>query len=259
MAVTKVTVTGDGETMKAAWDKVNDFIDDYEAGTNAASHASKHTDGTDDIQNATAAQKGLATAAQITKLDAIEALANVTDAINVGSSIHGVANKATPIDADKVPSIDTEGSNTLKTSPWTHFQAFLKAYFAGLYGDVTAAANIDANAIVVGDDGAKGVKKHASAAVSAAGTLSGVNQFAFPATAVPSADPNTLDDYEEGELTPVTISGSSGGSYGVRAGNNVLDYRKIGDIVHVQGLIIITSDNSFLGHLPILMPFTAIR
>ena len=36
-------------------------------------HAASHTDGSDDIQDATAAQKGLATAAQITKLDAIEA------------------------------------------------------------------------------------------------------------------------------------------------------------------------------------------
>jgi len=35
-------------------------------------HASTHTNGTDDIQDATAAQKGLATATQITKLDAIE-------------------------------------------------------------------------------------------------------------------------------------------------------------------------------------------
>lgn len=40
-------------------------------------HASNHTDGTDDIQNATAAQKGLATAAQITKLDGIAAGAEV--------------------------------------------------------------------------------------------------------------------------------------------------------------------------------------
>lgn len=35
-------------------------------------HASKHTDGTDDIQDATAAQKGLMTAAYATKLDGIE-------------------------------------------------------------------------------------------------------------------------------------------------------------------------------------------
>lgn len=41
-------------------------------------HASEHTDGTDDIQDATAGQKGLATATQITKLDGIDAGADVT-------------------------------------------------------------------------------------------------------------------------------------------------------------------------------------
>jgi len=49
-------------------------------------HASTHTNGTDDIQDATAAQKGLATAAQITKLDGIEAGADVTDATNVAAA-----------------------------------------------------------------------------------------------------------------------------------------------------------------------------
>lgn len=38
----------------------------------AAAHAARHTDGSDDIQDATASQKGLATAVQITKLDGIE-------------------------------------------------------------------------------------------------------------------------------------------------------------------------------------------
>ena len=52
----------------------------------AQAHAEDHVDGTDDIQNATAAQKGVATAAQITKLDAIEALADVTDATNVDAA-----------------------------------------------------------------------------------------------------------------------------------------------------------------------------
>jgi len=49
-------------------------------------HAATHVNGTDDIQNATAAQKGLATAAQITKLDGIEAGADVTDATNVSAA-----------------------------------------------------------------------------------------------------------------------------------------------------------------------------
>ena len=41
-------------------------------------HAASHVNGTDDIQDATASQKGLATAAQITKLDGIKAGSDVT-------------------------------------------------------------------------------------------------------------------------------------------------------------------------------------
>lgn len=54
--------------------------------TSPVNHASNHTDGTDDIQNATAGQKGLATAVQITKLDGIEEAADVTDATNVATA-----------------------------------------------------------------------------------------------------------------------------------------------------------------------------
>jgi len=61
-------------------------IDDDGDARPPTAHASNHTNGTDDIQNATAVQKGLATAAQITKLDGIEALADVTDAANVAAA-----------------------------------------------------------------------------------------------------------------------------------------------------------------------------
>ena len=53
---------------------------------NPTAHAAEHVNGTDDIQNATAGQKGVATAAQITKLDGIEALADVTDPTNVNAA-----------------------------------------------------------------------------------------------------------------------------------------------------------------------------
>jgi hypothetical protein len=58
----------------------------------------------------------------------------------------------------------------------------------------------------------------------------------FPATAISSADPNTLDDYEEGVFTPTiaglttagsaTYSGTLGGQYGF--------YTKIGRIVYIE-------------------------
>ncbi len=51
---------------------------------NPTAHASEHTDGTDDIQSATASVKGLATAAQITKLDGLNpqttSIVSTTDA-----------------------------------------------------------------------------------------------------------------------------------------------------------------------------------
>ena len=59
-------------------------------------------------------------------------------------------------------------------------------------------------------------------------------QIAFPATAVPSADPNTLDDYEEGTWTP-TKSGfteAGGGSYALSG-----HYVKIGGTVFITGSI----------------------
>ena len=71
----------DDPTLESHWTIVNRNID--ETAFAAATHATNHTDGTDDIQDATAAQKGLMTAAYGAKLDGIEALADVTDTANV--------------------------------------------------------------------------------------------------------------------------------------------------------------------------------
>ena len=79
-------------------------------------HASEHTDGTDNIQSATNAQKGLATAAQITKLDGIEALADVTDSTNVKAALDGaVLTTVAVAGTDKVIIQDTSDSDNIKT------------------------------------------------------------------------------------------------------------------------------------------------
>ena len=61
------------------------------------------------------------------------------------------------------------------------------------------------------------------------GLITSGGQIKFPATQVPSADPNTLDDYEEGTFTP-TITGSTVagvGTYTLQEGN----YTKNGNTV----------------------------
>lgn len=98
-------------------------------------HASTHVNGTDDIQSATSSQKGLATAAQITKLDGIEAAADVTDAGNVGSSIHGASAVTTLNDTDKVP---VTVAGTLSTIAYSALKTLLNAIYA-LKGATTSS------------------------------------------------------------------------------------------------------------------------
>jgi len=60
-----------------------------------------------------------------------------------------------------------------------------------------------------------------------------VNGIQFPATQIPSADANTLDDYEEGTWTPTAFGGTTTGTttYNVQTGT----YTKIGRQVIVNG------------------------
>jgi len=97
-------------------------------------HASSHvTGGTDKIRDATASQDGLMTTAYASKLDGIEANADVTDAANVGSAINGSAAKTTPVDADVLAMLDSAASFILKKVSWANIKATLKTYFDTLY------------------------------------------------------------------------------------------------------------------------------
>lgn len=88
-------------------------------------------------------------------------------------------------------------------------------------------------------------------------TFSGVKTFSaipvlsgggitFPATQVPSADANTLDDYEEGTFTP-TVKGSTGagtGTYTTQTGH----YTKVGNVVYFK-LTLVWTNSSGTGDL----------
>jgi hypothetical protein len=72
-------------------------------------------------------------------------------------------------------------------------------------------------------------------------------QITFPATQVPSADANTLDDYEEGTWTPTPDTGFPTGFTGVTA-----TYTKVGRIVFFTVTMTATTDGTTIqvGGLP---------
>jgi len=96
----------------------------------------------------------------------------------------------------------------------------------------------------------------AFAALVASGLISANGgQIKFPATANPSADANTLDDYEEGTWTPLIRFGgaSVGQTYSVQDGA----YTKVGNKVTVTAQLLLTAKGSSTGDATITgLPFT---
>ena len=88
--------------------------------------------------------------ADLTKLDGIETAADVTDAGNVGSSIHGASAKTTPVDADTLPLIDSAASNVLKKVTFANLKAAqaagLQTTFDARYGRIVASGTISSAA-----------------------------------------------------------------------------------------------------------------
>lgn len=120
----------------------------------------------DDIDDTTTTHK-FTTAGDTTKLAGIEALADVTDVQNVGSSIHGASAKTTPVDADTMPLIDSAASNVLKKVTWANIKSTIKAYYDAVSATLTnktidadnntvsniVVSNFKASAVVIESEG----------------------------------------------------------------------------------------------------------
>lgn len=129
-----VTSTGSitsGNLVRYA-DGSGDVIED--AGKALTDLFDKTADDLDDITDGTTYKKYTAT--EQTKLSGIEAAADVTDAGNVGSAVHGSTGKTTPVDADTMPLIDSAASNVLKKVTWANIKATLKTYLDTLYSAI---------------------------------------------------------------------------------------------------------------------------
>ena len=96
-----------------------------------------------------------------------------------------------------------------------------------------------------------------SGTVVVSGTTPTLNGITFPATQVPSANANTLDDYEEGSWTPTIIGGSTAGTatYNAQRGR----YTKIGNRVFVTCVVDYTSGNGTGALIVTGLPFTSIN
>ena len=97
---------------------------------------------------------GVMTPTMKTKLDGIEASADVTDLDNVGSTIHGASTKAAPVAADAIPMIDSEAFNVLKKITYANLASAVTAIIVdGAPGtldtlnEIAAALGDDAGAI----------------------------------------------------------------------------------------------------------------
>lgn len=136
--------------------QVTDFDTEVSNNTDvAANTAARHTHANQAVLDATTASF---TTADETKLDGIEALADVTDAGNVGSSIDGATAKTTPVDADTMPLIDSAASNVLKKGTWANIKATLKTYFDTLYpsgSGTSTGSNTGDQTSIVGITGTK--------------------------------------------------------------------------------------------------------
>jgi hypothetical protein len=90
-------------------------------------------------------------------------------------------------------------------------------------------------------------------ATGAGAKLQTSDGITFPATQVASADPNTLDDYEEGTWTPAFTLGSGSVTYTIQNGI----YVKTGRQVTVSFWITINTVSSPSGQVDISLPFTS--
>ena len=159
-------------------------------------HAASHiTGGSDAIQSATAAQNGLATAAQITKLDGIEASADVTDAGNVGSSIDGAAAVTTLGDTDKIP---VTQSGVLKSIAYSALKTLFNAIYQAVDSTLTTLSG-------------KSTTGSGNIVLSAAPTLTG--SVTFESMASNASEGTVAADYILGSLA-VSIGDNFGAGNG---------------------------------------------
>ncbi|TPL49240.1 hypothetical protein FJ937_17330 [Mesorhizobium sp. B2-4-4] len=174
-------------------------------------------------------------------------------------------------DADASAALDTLGFSAFaKTLINDADAASLRATIAALGGalgasdnrllraDGTGGVTAQGSAVTLDDSGnLSGIANLSGATVTLSDLLT-VNggQIKFPSVQIPSANANTLDDYEEGTYTPTPSFG--GGSAGMVAPVRSGRYIKVGALAIVWGYITLSAKGSSTGVAGVTgMPFQA--
>jgi len=134
----------------------------------------------------------------------------------------------------------------------------------GINSDITSMTGLDDDGIPlakVANAASAGTNSDITSleALSGQQTIPTINltggQIAFPATAVPSSDPNTLDDYEEGTVD-VGFSCGTSGTITIDNSYKTLYYVKVARSVSLSGRLRVSSVSSPVGRLLLIdLPF----
>lgn len=103
-----------------------------------------HSHGTPAAPTSVAGNAGTATALQTARNIDGQSFDGTADITVIAPATHAATSKATPVDGDELPLVDSAASNVLKKLTWANLKATLKTYFDTLYQAALAYTAADA-------------------------------------------------------------------------------------------------------------------
>src|ERR1051326_119971 len=172
--------------------------------------------GLGNVDNTADSAKNVATAAALTTArnidgQAFDGTGNITV---IAPGTHAATSKATPVDADELPLVDSAASNVLKKLTWANLKATLKTYFDTLYSATGAYAPGGTDVAVA--DGGTGASTAAAARTNLgiAGAVGGTEW-----TTVTKASDTSRDTTTSVTIDPeLQFTAASAGIYEVDGG-----------------------------------------
>ncbi len=116
------------------------FGDSAATGSAAVAARRDHTHGMPATPTSVSGNAGTATALQTSRNIDGQAFNGTADITVIAPGTHAASSKATPVDADELPLVDSAASNVLKKLTWLNLKATLKTYFDTLYTAIGASA-----------------------------------------------------------------------------------------------------------------------